>query len=77
MTNNKHLRWAKIVFGTLSIIISMASSYFGILGYLDTFVGHEGLKGILSFFLVLLFIWGANKLLFTEWAKDRDKFDFD
>lgn len=77
IASNKYLRWVLILFRILSFILIIASSYFGIIGFLDTFIGNEVLKGILSFFLVFLFIWGANKLVFTEWSKDPNAFDFD
>lgn len=75
IASNKYLRWAVITFRTFSFIFIIASSYCGIFGFLDTSIENEILKGILSFFLVLLFIWGANKFLFTEWAKGS-KYDF-
>jgi len=89
MINNKHLRWAKIIFGNFCIITSVTSSYLGILGHLDTFIEHEGLKGILSFCLVLLFIWGSLGLsnawiidpgrseFLNTWRDDADKSNFD
>jgi hypothetical protein len=77
IASNKYLRWAVISIRIFSFIFIISSSYCGIFGFLDTPIENEVLKGILSFFLVFFFIWGANKLLFTEWAKDREKFDFD
>jgi len=89
MTKNKYLRWVKIVFGTFSIIASIASSYYGILAHLETVSENEGLTVILSFFLVLLFIWGSLSLSNTwiidpgrseflnTWRDDSDKSNFD
>jgi hypothetical protein len=77
IASNKYLRWTVILLRILSFILMIASSYFGIIGFLDTSIGNEVLKGILSFCLVFLFIWGANQLVFTEWAKDPRACDFD
>lgn len=76
MTNNNCLRWAKILFGTFSIIASIASSYSAISAYLKTFIENEGLTGVFSFFLVLIFIWGAIQFLFDTWIIDPGWTDF-
>ena len=75
-SSNKSLIWSRIIFGAFSLISSIASSYYGIASFLNSFINNELFKGCVSFFLVFIFIWGANRLLFDTWRIEEERPDF-